>query len=51
MGMYTLLNPSPLRDGLKLPEMPYVDVLCVNEGESYEMLELDPEEKLDWKEL
>lgn len=51
LGMFTLLNPSPLRDGLKLPEMPYVDVLCVNEGESYEMLELDPDEKIGWEEL
>ena len=51
MGMYTLLNPSPLRDGLELPSMPYVDVLCVNEGESYEMLGMSPEEKIDWEEL
>lgn len=51
MGMYTLLNPSPLRENLELPEMPYVDVLCVNEGESYEMLSLDPESNMDIIEL
>ena len=51
LGMYTLLNPSPLREGLELPEMPYVDVLCVNEGESYEMLGIDPEQKIGWEEL
>ena len=31
--------------------MPYVDVLCVNEGESYELLDADPEEEMDWNEL
>jgi len=39
LGMFTLLNPSPLRDDLQLPEMPYVDVLCVNENEAVRMLE------------
>ena len=38
LGMYTLLNPSPLRDDVRLPEMPYVDVLCVNENEALRML-------------
>ena len=51
LGMYTLLNPSPLREGLELPEMSYLDVLCVNEGESYEMLGIDPEQKIGWEEL
>ena len=51
LGMFTLLNPSPLRDGLKLPEMPYVDVLCVNEGESYELSGTDPDENIGWEAL
>lgn len=50
-GAVTLLNPSPWRDDLKLPPMPYVDVLCINENEAYNMLEMDPVEAPDWQVL
>lgn len=51
LGMTTLLNPSPLRVGMKLEKLPYVDYLVVNEGESYELLERNPEENLSWETL
>jgi len=43
LGMFTLLNPSPLQDDVVLPPMPYVDVLCVNETEALRMLDLAPD--------
>jgi len=51
LGMVTLLNPSPLRDGLELPNMSYVDVLCVNEGESRMLLGLSPADHTSYEEL
>lgn len=51
LGMTTLLNPSPLRVGMKLERMPYVDYLVVNEGESYELLGIDDKEDLGWEKL
>jgi ribokinase len=45
LGMFTLLNPSPLRENLVLPAMPYVDVLCVNESESKQLLDRPPTEE------
>lgn len=51
LGMTTLLNPSPLRVGIALEELSYVDFLVVNEGESYELLDKDPEEDIGWEAL
>lgn len=51
LGMTTLLNPSPLRVGMKLDKLDYVDYLVVNEGESYELLDRDPAEELGWEAL
>lgn len=49
LGMVTLLNPSPLRVGMKLEKLPYVDYLVVNEGEAYELLERDSSENLSFE--
>jgi ribokinase len=51
LGMFTLLNPSPLRDDLVLPAMPYVDILCVNETESKKMLDRPLTEEVPYLQL
>ncbi len=51
MGMYTLLNASPLRDDLVLPEMPYVDVICINEVEARLMLDIAENAEVSYEEL
>lgn len=51
LGMFTLLNASPLRDDLILPEMPYVDILCVNENEAKKMLDRSPADDVSFLQL
>jgi len=48
LGMKTYLNPSPIERGTVLPEMPYVDVLCVNETEALIMLGMEDQSVDDW---
>lgn len=48
LGMKVFLNPSPIEDAGDLPEIPYVDTMCVNEAETRILLET--EAVTDWEE-
>ena len=47
LGMKVFLNPSPIEDAEGLPEVPYVDTMCVNESET--KILLGKEEIEDWE--
>ena len=46
LGMKVFINPSPLESADDLPEIPYVDTMCVNETEAKTLLGVDDVE--DW---
>ena len=46
LGMKVFINPSPIESASDLPEIPYVDTMCVNEVETHILLE--EEEIDDW---
>lgn len=46
LGMKVFINPSPIECATDLPEIPYVDTICVNEAETRILLEAD--EIKDW---
>lgn len=48
LGMKVFLNPSPIESAEELPEIPYVDTMCVNETEA--ALLSGAEETEDWLE-
>ena len=48
MGMQVYLNPSPIEHDTCLPEMPYVDVLCVNEVEALILMDRVGQKVGDW---
>lgn len=48
LGMKVFINPSPIESAADLPEIPYVDTMCVNEVETKILLE--EEETDDWME-
>jgi len=47
MGMYTLLNASPMADDTVLPAMPQVDVLLINETEAKILLQLPKGQEIE----
>lgn len=47
LGMKVFLNPSPIEDAEGLPELPYVDTMCVNESETKILLKTDTVD--DWE--
>ena len=48
MGMKVYLNPSPIEHDAVLPQMPFVDLLCVNETEAQILLGKVGREVGDW---
>ena len=46
LGMKVFINPSPLESAEDLPEIPYVDTMCVNETEAKMLLGVEDVE--DW---
>lgn len=48
MGMKVYLNPSPIEHDTRLPKLPFVDLLCVNEKEALIMLNRVGENVTDW---
>lgn len=48
LGMKVFLNPSPIESAEDLPEIPYVDTMCVNEAETKILLSVEDIE--DWEE-
>ncbi len=51
MGLFVLMNPSPIDEAVELPEMPFVDLLCVNETEACILLKLKLQEEQDWQKM
>ena len=47
MGMTTVLNASPMQDDTILPEMPYLDILVINETEVKILLGLPKDTEID----
>lgn len=39
LGMKVFLNPSPIESAANLPQIPFVDTICVNEAETRTLLE------------
>ena len=46
-GMTTVLNASPMQDDTILPEMPYLDILVINETEVKILLGLPKDTEID----
>lgn len=46
LGLFTILNPSPLTDDMRLGNLSYIDLLIVNETETQKLL---GREVKDWK--